>query len=211
MALAKNGAITDLIEDKSGSYSHAEKLHGFIKQIIFKNDFEFSDLDGVAVSKGPGSYTGLRIGVAAAKGLCLALDIPLISVDTNDVYHEAIASRQKPAVVLFNSRKNEVYAAEYNGEGDCTQPVNTVVLDKNSYNDALRDREFVFIGNGVEKLLDITSLQLDNNDERFLNALPSAGEMLVLAEEKLKKSDTEDVAYFEPEYLKPVWAKKMAQ
>jgi tRNA threonylcarbamoyladenosine biosynthesis protein TsaB len=207
VALSENGQTLDCLEDRSGDYSHAEKLHAFIKQVLENNQKDFSDLSAVSVSKGPGSYTGLRIGVSAAKGLCFSLDIPLISIPTAQVYQQQVVLENKGVVVLMNSRKNEVYAAEFDAKGKCQRNVYTEILTASSYRDKLT-ADVIFIGNGVTKLSEIAGSEF-HLEAQVIDSLPSAKEMSLLAEQKHKKSDTEDVAYFEPEYLKPVWAKKL--
>ena len=114
VSIAKNGIIVALKELNEGAYSHAEKLHEFIKAVSMEANIKLSDLSAVAVSKGPGSYTGLRIGVSAAKGLCFALNIPLISIDTLQSLAQSISIKEGYIIPLLDARRMEVYSSVYN-------------------------------------------------------------------------------------------------
>ena len=200
VSLGVNGEVVVLKEDKDGGYSHAEKLHVFIQEVLKEANVKFSDLDAVAVSKGPGSYTGLRIGVSAAKGLCFSLNIPLISISTLEALaHQVKATKNEVIVPMLDARRMEVYTAVYSSEKALISPVEAKVLDEKSFADYLNQFNAVyFIGNGVKKFEEISSAE----NAFYIEALPSAKEMVKLAEAKYKISDTEDVAYFEPYYLK---------
>ena len=199
VALSKDGALLALKEDKSNNYSHAEKLHIFIDEILKENNLSVANLDAIAVSKGPGSYTGLRIGVSTAKGLCFSLNIPLIAIATL----ASLAAQVKPenafVIPMLDARRMEVYSAVFDGELNEIRETKAEVLDENSFLDYLEKAKTIFIGNGVEKFQEICA---HPNAEFILDKLPSAKEMCSLADSKYKISDTEDVAYFEPYYLK---------
>ncbi|MDT0643346.1 tRNA (adenosine(37)-N6)-threonylcarbamoyltransferase complex dimerization subunit type 1 TsaB [Zunongwangia sp. F363] len=198
VALAKDGALLDLKEDNDKNYSHAEKLHVFIKEILEENGLKPEDLDAVAVSKGPGSYTGLRIGVSAAKGLCFSLDIPLISIPT--LYSLALQVKQETnyIVPMLDARRMEVYSAVFDPTKIQIRDTKAEVLEETSFSEYLEKGKIIFIGSGVEKFENICS----QANARYIKSLPSAREMAKAAENKYQKSDTEDVAYFEPYYLK---------
>ncbi|MBI6119243.1 tRNA (adenosine(37)-N6)-threonylcarbamoyltransferase complex dimerization subunit type 1 TsaB [Salegentibacter maritimus] len=199
VALSKNGQLLALKEDKSNNYSHAEKLHVFIDEILNENNLGVQNLDAVAVSKGPGSYTGLRIGVSAAKGLCFSLGIPLIAIPTLNSL-AAQAELEKGFIVpMLDARRMEVYASVFDENLDELRETKAEVLDENSFSHFLEKNTTVFVGNGVEKFKAICT---HPNARFILDKLPSAKEMCSLAEAKYKISDTEDVAYFEPYYLK---------
>ncbi len=198
VALGVNGKLLALKEDYDSSYSHAERLHIFIKQLLEENNISLKDLDAIAVSKGPGSYTGLRIGVSAAKGLCFSLDIPLISVAT--LTSIAIQVEEKGIVIpMMDARRMEVYTAVFNADGDQIEATSAKILDEDSYLEYIGKGVVYFIGSGVEKFQKICT----HSNAKFIeNILPSATQMIELATLKYKISDFEDVAYFEPYYLK---------
>ncbi|MGB8706089.1 MAG: tRNA (adenosine(37)-N6)-threonylcarbamoyltransferase complex dimerization subunit type 1 TsaB [Gillisia sp.] len=198
VAIGKDGEILAVKEDFSADYSHAERLHVFIKEILSENNIGLGELDAIAVSKGPGSYTGLRIGVSAAKGLCFSLNIPLISVATLTALAHQVKEKET-VVTMLDARRMEVYSAVFNSEKQQTEETSAKILNENSYADILAQGKVCFIGSGVKKFSEICSHE---NAVFLQNKLPSAREMVALADEKYKISDTEDVAYFEPYYLK---------
>ena len=199
VSLSKEGEILVLKEDYSSSYSHAESLHVFIDTLFKKANLKPHDVDAIAVSKGPGSYTGLRIGVSAAKGLCFALDKPLISIATLASLSHQVVIDTGCIVPMLDARRMEVYAAVYDAQHKQVRAIEAQILDEHSFRSFLDAGKVCFIGNGVEKTKQI----ITHPNAIFVeNKLPSANEMGQLAYEKYKKSDFEDVAYFEPFYLK---------
>lgn len=202
VAIAKNGNLLSLKEDYNNGFSHAERLHIFIRDILAENNMQLSNLDAIAVSKGPGSYTGLRIGVSAAKGLCFSLGIPLISVSTLTAL--AYQVKEKALVVpMLDARRMEVYTAIFDKERKQILETSAVILDENSFLEYLKNETVYFIGSGVTKFKEICTHPNANYIE---GKLPSANEMVELAIAKYKISDFEDVAYFEPYYLKDFMA-----
>lgn len=199
VALSQNGALLALKEDRSNNYSHAEKLHVFIDEILKENNLAVGDLDAIAVSKGPGSYTGLRIGVSTAKGLCFSLNIPLIAIATLASLAAQVKLEKGFVIPMLDARRMEVYASVFDENLNEIRETKAEILDENSFTDYLEKDKTVFVGNGVEKFKAICT---HSNAEFVLDKLPSAREMCNLAEAKYKISDTEDVAYFEPYYLK---------
>lgn len=199
VGIARNGRLLALKEDNSRNYSHAEKLHVFINEILAETGLSVKDLDAVAISKGPGSYTGLRIGVSAAKGLCYSLDIPLISVPTLDLLAHKLTGKKDIIIPLMDARRMEVYSAVYNSELTQIRDTKAEILEENSFSEYLENSIIHFIGNGVAKFEDICS---HSNAIFHTQEFPSAQEMAEIAEAKYKISDIEDVAYFEPYYLK---------
>lgn len=197
VSLAKNGETILCKEIAEQGYSHAEKLHVFIEEIVKEANVNFSEIKAVAVSKGPGSYTGLRIGVSAAKGLCYALQIPLISIDTMQVLAKK-ANVDGLIVPMIDARRMEVYSAIFDKNHNKIKEVEAEVLTENSYQDF--DQTVYFVGDCQEKCQ--TVLVKDNF--KFLPEIifPSANEMSQLSFEKFQNNDFEDVAYFEPFYLK---------
>lgn len=199
VALSVNGSVIALKEDRSAGYSHAEKLHIFIEEVLWEGGVAKDKLDAIAVSKGPGSYTGLRIGVSAAKGLCFALDIPLISIATLNVLASQIKGNDAYIVPMLDARRMEVYSAVFNTEGKQIRDTLAEVLSETSFSEYLKSGQVVFIGSGVEKFQKI----IEHDNAVFIeNAQPSSKEMAVFAASKYKIGDIEDVAYFEPYYLK---------
>ena len=199
VAIAVDGKIIALEEDNNHQYSHAEKLHLFIDEVLAKSGTLKSSLQAIAVSKGPGSYTGLRIGVSAAKGLCFAMDIPLISIPTLEALAHQAVIENGLIIPMLDARRLEVYAAVFSSENDQIRETKAEVLDKNSYYDYLKINNVCFIGDGVEKFKALCK----HKNAIFMEAkLPSAKQMGALAEIKYRKNDFEDVAYFEPYYLK---------
>lgn len=205
VSLSKNGQTIALKEDSRNGYSHAEKLHVFINDVLNTANVKRSEIDAVAVSKGPGSYTGLRIGVSAAKGLAFALDIPLIAIPTLSVLAHQVAIESDVIVAMLDARRMEVYSAIFDDNCNALRETQAQILEAHSFKDYLNKGKVCFIGNGVEK----TKTLIHNTNAIFINGkLPSANEMSLLAYNKYKKSDTEDVAYFEPYYLKDFVALK---
>lgn len=199
VGIARDGKLLALKEDNSRNYSHAEKLHVFINDLFAETGLSADDLEAVAVSKGPGSYTGLRIGVSAAKGLCYSLDIPLISVPTLDLLAQKLAGKKGIIIPLMDARRMEVYSAVYKPNLSQIRDTKAEILVENSFSDYLKESMVHFIGNGVGKFEDICR---NSNALFYKQEFPSAQEMAGIAEAKYKISDTEDVAYFEPYYLK---------
>lgn len=198
VALGRDGQLLDLEEQATEGYSHAENLHPFIDRLLTRNNVDPNDLDGVCVSKGPGSYTGLRIGVSAAKGLCFALDIPLIAVTTNAVlaHHPAVeAAPNKKIVTVIDARRMEVYTQTFDADRKPLGAIEAVVVDENTFAGL---EPFVLVGDGAAKLEEVTLGLRPDLQQRF----PSARDMVQLGEEAFKNKDFEDVAYFEPFYLK---------
>lgn len=185
-------------------YSHAEKLHVFIEEILKETTVGIKDLKAIAVSKGPGSYTGLRIGVSTAKGLCYALGIPLISVDTLQVLAKKVDVESGLIIPMIDARRMEVYSAVFNHKHERIMDVQAEILTENSYAEMTED--IYFVGDCQEKC----STVLTKDNFHFLSEIvfPSAKEMSMLSYEKFTKNEFEDVAYFEPFYLKDFLSNK---
>lgn len=197
VALSKNGE-TIALKEVSDGYSHAENLHVFIKEILEKNKLTYSDLHAIAVSKGPGSYTGLRIGVSAAKGLCYALEIPLLALETLEVLACQLHINQGFIVPMIDARRMEAYTKVFDYKHESCREIRAEILVSTSFSEYLLKNKVFFIGNKTEKTRGI----VQHENAQFVDALPSANQMSELAYVKYKKNDIEDVAYFEPYYLK---------
>lgn len=202
VALGIDGAVRAVKEENDLNYSHSERLHILIDEILKENHLTLSQLHAIAISKGPGSYTGLRIGVSAAKGLCFSLDIPLISVPTLTSLAYRVNAPGK-IVSMLDARRMEVYSATFNEAKEQVGETTAMILDDLSYLSLLENGRVNFIGSGVEKFRKICN---HPNAVFIENELPSAREMLIIAQEKFSKGDFEDVAYFEPYYLKDFMA-----
>lgn len=205
VSLSKDGETLVLKEDNSLGYSHAETLHLFIDEVFKISKIKPKEIDAVAVSKGPGSYTGLRIGVSSVKGLCFALNKPLIAISTLESLAHQVKHTDGLIIPMLDARRMEVYSAIYNSNLELHRDIKAEILSEDSYADLLETNKVYFIGNGVSK----TKTLINHPNAIFIeDKLPSANEMSLLAELKYKKSDTEDVAYFEPYYLKDFVALK---
>lgn len=198
VALSKEGVTIAYKEIAETGYTHAENLHVFIDDILSKSDVTCHQLAAVAVSQGPGSYTGLRIGVSAAKGLCFALDIPLIALDTLEILSKKIVVEDGFVIPILDARRMEVYAAIFSSNGEVVLPVHSKIIDENAFSEL--DEKLHLLGDGVLKC---QGLLKKANIEFYPDILyPSAQEMSKLAYEKFKNKSFENVAYFEPFYLK---------
>jgi tRNA threonylcarbamoyladenosine biosynthesis protein TsaB len=199
VALSVNGSVIALVEDNAKQFSHAERLHVFISQVLIEAGIDKSDLDAIAVSKGPGSYTGLRIGVSAAKGLCYALDIPLISIATLKSLALQVKAGDGKVVAMLDARRMEVYSSVFSSEGKEIRETRAEILTDKSFAEFLEKSKVFFIGSGVEKFETLCH----HENAVFVNdKLPSSKEICALAAIKYEISDIENVAYFEPYYLK---------
>lgn len=198
VALAKNGEIIVCREIAEMGYSHAEKLHVFIEEILIEANLKFSDLKAVAVSQGPGSYTGLRIGVSAAKGLCYALEIPLIAVDTLEVLASQIYIEEGVIVPMIDARRMEVYSAIFDKNHQKIRETKAEILIEESFSDL--NQTVYFVGDSSQKAKTI----LKKENFIFLDDViyPSAKQMTKKSYTLFTNNRFEDVAYFEPFYLK---------
>jgi tRNA threonylcarbamoyladenosine biosynthesis protein TsaB len=183
-------------------FSHDEKLHVFIREVLQEASVGFSELDAVSISKGPGSYTGLRIGVAAAKGLCFALDLPLIGIHSLELMVQPFIGKAEYAffIPMLDARRMEVYTAVFDNSKTWIQETNALVLEAQSFYDLLGDSPCLVFGNGASKF---KTLQPKIN-AHFTETVsyPSAEDMSRLAWLEFQKKNFEDLATFEPFYLK---------
>ncbi|MBP2284090.1 tRNA threonylcarbamoyladenosine biosynthesis protein TsaB [Flavobacterium sp. CG_23.5] len=198
VAIAKDGITIHCKEIAEEGYSHAERLHVFIEEVIAEAGINLKDLSAIAVSQGPGSYTGLRIGVSAAKGLCYALDIPLIAIDTLKTLASQVIVKEGLIIPMIDARRMEVYSAIFTPNFEIKRTILAEVITEDSFNDL--EETIYFVGDCSEKCKTV----LTKDNFIFLDEIkyPSAKEMSLLSFEKYKISDTVDVAYFEPYYLK---------
>jgi len=210
VALAINGQVISQRETKEEK-SHAARLTVFIEEILEESNLLVSDLDAVAVGKGPGSYTGLRIGVSAAKGLCFGSALPLIAVGTLKVLYqqvitdpgqfikELLTGQDLLLCPMIDARRMEVYTCLYNKQGDEIEPVSARIINPESYNDRLSRHTILFFGSGMDKCHKVI---LEKHAVFVPDIYPHASSLAILAEEKYNQGIFEDIAYFEPLYLK---------
>lgn len=199
VSIAENGEVLVLKELNDLNYSHAEKLHPFINEALKEAHIEIHELDAVAVSKGPGSYTGLRIGVSAAKGICFAIDKPLISIETLASLSTSISIAEGVIVPMLDARRMEVYAAIFSADHQPLRAIQADIIDATSFSDYLETGKVYFLGDGAEKCQAILT---HKNAVFVADKFPSAAQMAQLSFDKFSQRDFEDVAYFEPFYLK---------
>ncbi|MGC6471199.1 MAG: tRNA (adenosine(37)-N6)-threonylcarbamoyltransferase complex dimerization subunit type 1 TsaB [Flavobacteriales bacterium] len=198
VALSKNGQLIGCHEEVSERYSHSEQLTLFIQEVLTQNGLSQQDLDAIAFSSGPGSYTGLRIGLSTAKGLCYALEIPLISVSTLEAMAQLMIDKHPMKIMcpMIDARRMEVYCALF---GSIQNPITAKVIDQDSFAEELEKYPLLFFGDGADKCQQV----LTHSNAYFeLGIYPSARGMLELAFQKFSKKDFEDLAYYEPFYLK---------
>lgn len=208
-ALFRNEILLYKMEE-DGGYSHAEKLAAFIDEVLKKSKISFKELSAVAVSKGPGSYTGLRIGASTAKGICYALQIPLISVPT--LQSMAYLLKKSEAVgnalicPMIDARRMEVYTAIFNSDLKFVKQTSAEIITGNFLRTVLEKSVIYFCGDGSLKAKKI--LRGNKNAIFSMSGMPSAEGVGALAFKKYQLSQFEDVAYFEPCYLKDFIAGK---
>jgi tRNA threonylcarbamoyladenosine biosynthesis protein TsaB len=206
VALAKDGTVLGF-KQISERNIHAEVITLFIGELMAAAGVTYNDLDAIAVSSGPGSYTGLRIGVSTAKGLCFALDKPLISVETLAAMANGITHRDgnTPGTELLlcpmiDARRMEVFTAVFNAAGDKIMPTAAEIIDENSFSALLASNKILFFGDGAEKCQSVLS---ENPSAIFFDGFAnSATDLTQKASEKFQNKDFENVGYFEPYYLK---------
>ena len=198
VALAKEGETIAIREIATQNFSHAEKLHVFIEELFTETNFKLQDLNAIAVSQGPGSYTGLRIGVSAAKGLCYALSVPLIAVDTLELLARKIKITEGIIVPMIDARRMEVFCAFFDANYNKIRETKAEIIDETSYAEVSETMHL--IGDGAMKFKGIlTDVKFQYYPEI---EFPSATEMALVSFQKFQNKQLEDVAYFEPFYLK---------
>ena len=199
VSLSKGKNLIDLIEIDNSSYSHSENLHTFIYQILNSNKFSSEDLGCVSVSRGPGSYTGLRIGVSAAKGLCFANDIPLVSVSSLEIL--ANSSNFNGIIIpTIDARRDEVYSSAFFQSNMISKEKPEIIVSE-SFIEYLKNNNIIIVGNGQFKCEKIIKKHKKIFfDKNIINH--SSKYMPELSYRKFFNNEFEDLAYFEPTYLK---------
>ncbi len=205
VALSENGHLLALKEINAG-YTHAENLTVFIEEVMREAGKKMPELEAVSVSKGPGSYTGLRIGVSTAKGICYGLNIPLIGISTLKSLTKKVLSDHRLLVTdhllcpMIDARRLEVYCALYDKELQEVAGIQAKIMDERSFEEVLKTRMIYFFGDGAGKCKVMLAA---NPNARFIEDVhPSAAGMISFSEEAFRAGRFEDTAYFEPYYLK---------
>jgi len=200
VAISDNEKLLCLTEEVSENYKQSESLHTFVEWALEGAEISLKDIEAVSLGRGPGSYTGLRIGASSAKGFCYGLKIPLIAVNSMESMIEPFLDKNYDFIIpLVDARRMEVYTAVYDGKtGQETSVTEAKILDETSFQE-LKDKKILFVGDGAKKAKEILQLQnADFNEEVY----PSAQYLIRKTIEKIEKKEFEDVAYFEPFYLK---------
>lgn len=201
VALSKAGKILALVEKYSENYSHSEQLHLFIEKVLEKADLKISSISAIAVSKGPGSFTGLRIGVAAAKGICYALNLPLIAINSLEILAGKVKNIDDGFIFpMLDARRMEVYTMVLNHKKEVIKPTFAEVISESSFKSFSKEKKWIFIGAGINKCKKI--IKSPNIDFKENLNFPSSREMVPLAWKAFIEKKFENIAYFEPFYLK---------
>jgi tRNA threonylcarbamoyladenosine biosynthesis protein TsaB len=182
---------------------HAAWLHIAIEEIMNKTEKKFSEIKAVAVNEGPGSYTGLRVGMATAKGFCFALNIPMITVSSLKLM--ALAAQPEATGIicpLIDARRMEVFTAVFNKDFTELKPAHALVVETNSFDSLLKQGEVLFCGNAVDKVRKI----IEDRNAFFSHTMPDASDLAALSFESFAKKDFANLAYAEPEYVKDFYS-----
>ena len=211
VALSKGPEIIGLKEEAGGN-NHAKNLLPFVDEVLRQGGCKISDLQGVVVSIGPGSYTGLRIGVSTAKGIAYTAGIPVMAIGTLEGIAQgaktlwAESAEEQPQIIpMIDARRMEVFTTRYDFEMNPLEEVSAKIIDENTFAELLDAQIVLFCGNGMPKCRELLSAHAN---ARFLDAPVSAKNLLPAALKKWQHQEFENVAYFEPFYLKEYVAAK---
>lgn len=212
VAVAKDNACL-LVKNIVESNKAADKLHRLVEELLSEATLSFTALDAIAVSAGPGSYTGLRIAAAAAKGYCFALNIPLISVATLQAMVEGAIGRYHQNnyavyVPMIDARRMEVFTSFFDKTNECQQYFSSLVIDETSKTLFQPEKQYLIFGNGAAKVYPIIASE---SVTLFSDFIPSAEDLCKLSFEKYKSAAFEDIAYFEPSYYKAFHSTQKSQ
>jgi tRNA threonylcarbamoyladenosine biosynthesis protein TsaB len=205
VALSIDGKFAG-VKETNEKNAHSRVLTNFIQELIKEQGISLKKIDAIAISMGPGSYTGLRIGVSTAKGLCYSLDKPLIAINTLKSMTDGLIQQSKFKLnkedlycPMIDARRMEVYTALYSIKGDEFKATSADIIDEDSFKAILENNKIVFFGDGASKC----KTKITHMNAVFYDGfMPSASHMIKATMQKFEKSDFEDVAYFEPFYLK---------
>lgn len=207
VAISDDEKLLCVAEEVSENYKQSESLHSFVEWALEGAELSIKDIDAVCLGKGPGSYTGLRIGAASAKGFCYGLTIPLVAVNSLESMKEPFLGQNYDLIIpLVDARRMEVYTAVYDGiSGNELSPTEAKVLDETSFQE-FKDKKILFVGDGAKKAKEIVQVpDAEFNEDVY----PSAQYLVKKTLEKIRNTDFEDIAYFEPFYLKEFHGVKM--
>ncbi len=200
------------MKEEAGGNNHAKHLLPFVDEVLKQANMAMHEINGVAVSIGPGSYTGLRIGVSTAKGIAYTAGIPVMAVSTLESIAQgaktlwAESSSEQPQIVpMIDARRMEVFTTRYDFNMQSLEEISSKIVDENTFAELLSKEKVLFCGNGMSKCRELLSIF---PNARFMEASISAKNMLPAAFRKWQKQEFEDVAYFEPFYLKEYVAAK---
>ncbi|WP_080777356.1 tRNA (adenosine(37)-N6)-threonylcarbamoyltransferase complex dimerization subunit type 1 TsaB [Chryseobacterium phocaeense] len=200
VAVSDGEKLLCLCEEVSDNYKQSESLHTYVEWALEGAGLTMKDIEAVSLGKGPGSYTGLRIGAASAKGFCYGLKVPLTAVNSLESMIEPFLGMNYDFIVpLIDARRMEVYTAVYDGQtGEEQSETEAKILDETSFEE-FKDKKVIFVGDGARKAKDILNLpDADFRDDIY----PSAQHLIKKTLEKINREEFEDIAYFEPFYLK---------
>ena len=207
VGIARDGELVSLRESAEGR-DHAKHVGVFVDELLRETGIAPDELDAVAVGMGPGSYTGLRIGVSFAKGLCYGMQIPLVAIGSLDALAEVAIEDNEAGILdveawneallcpMVDARRMEVYTRLYNAKGEPQSDVKAEIINEESFASVRATKQLVIFGNGAAKCREVLS------DATYIDVAPSARGLARLAEQRLQAGQTEDIAYFEPFYLK---------
>ncbi len=200
VAISDGTKLLCLCEEVSENYKQSESLHTFVNWALEGAEITLNDLNAVSIGKGPGSYTGLRIGASSAKGFCFGLNIPLIAINSLETMVEPFIDQGYDYIIpLVDARRMEVYTAVYDGKnGSEISETKSLVLEENSFED-YQNSKVLFVGDGAEKTKELITMP---HAEYKCDVFPSAKYLIKKATEKFESKDFEDIAYFDPFYLK---------
>lgn len=209
VAISDGEKLLCVCEEVSENYKQSESLHTFVEWALEGANLTMKDIEAVSLGKGPGSYTGLRIGAASAKGFCYGLKIPLLAVNSMESMIEPFLGQNFDYIItLVDARRMEVYTAVYDGQtGNEILPTEAKILDESAFEE-FKEKKILFVGDGASKAKDV--LQLPNAEFKA-DIYPSAKYLVKKTLEKIEKQEFEDIAYFEPFYLKDFHGVKKKQ
>ncbi|AQX04378.1 tRNA N6-adenosine(37)-N6-threonylcarbamoyltransferase complex dimerization subunit TsaB [Elizabethkingia meningoseptica] len=199
VAVSDDERLLSLCEENSENYKQSESLHTFVEWALEGAELKLKDIEAICLGKGPGSYTGLRIGAASAKGFCFGLNIPLVTVNSLDAIAEPYFNGGYDYIIpMTDARRMEVYTKVFDGKGNEISPTEAKILDENSFAE-YKDYKVLFVGDGAKKSREI--LQLEKAEYKP-EVYPSAQYLIRKGAEAARNKNFEDIAYFEPFYLK---------